>query len=148
MRKARKYALDILYVVDLTGTTLERAMDTYATMSDHEIPAYSKQLAEGVVANGYLIDGYLAPSLSENWEIERMPAIDRCLARMATYEMVYADLAAKVAISEAVHLAKELSTDSSPTFLAGVLGKVATLIHPVSDDETTRTSQESTDKTG
>jgi len=123
-------------------------MDTYATMSDHEIPAYSRQLAEGVVANGYLIDGYLAPSLSENWTIERMPAIDRCLARMAVYEMVYSDLPASVAISEAVRLAQELSTDSSPSFLTGALGKVATLVHRESDEVTSRTSQESTDKTG
>jgi len=128
MRKARKYALDILYSADLTGRSVDDAMAAYATMSDHEIPAYSRQIAEGVAAYDYLIDGYLAPSLNENWTIERMPAVDRCLARMAVYEMLYADTPPAVAISEAVHLAQELSTDSSPAFLTGVLGKAATLI--------------------
>ena len=128
MRKARKYALDILYSADLTGTSVTDAMTTYATMSDHEIPAYSRELAQGVASHDYLIDGYLAPSLNENWTIERMPAVDRCLARMAVYEMLYEDIPPAVAISEAVSLAQELSTDSSPSFLSGVLGKAATLI--------------------
>jgi len=127
-RKARKYALDILYAADLTGTTVADAMTGYATMSDHEIPAYSKTLAEGVESHDYLIDGYLAPSLDENWTVDRMPVIDRCLARIAVYEMLYADLPIPVAISEAVSLAGELSTDASPGFLTGVLGHVATLI--------------------
>jgi len=128
MRKARKYALDILYSADLLGCSVDEAMSTYATMSDHEIPAYSRKLAEGVAQYDYLIDGYLAPSLNENWTIERMPAVDRCLARMAVYEMLYVSTPPAVAISEAVNLAEELSTDSSPTFLTGVLGKAATLI--------------------
>jgi N utilization substance protein B len=130
MRKARKYALDILYSADLTYITLEEAMTAYETMSDRELPAYSRQLAKGVDAHGYLIDGYLAPCLAENWTIERMPAIDRCLARIAVYEMLYADLPAAIAISEAVSLAEELSTDSSASFLTGVLGHVATLVNP------------------
>ena len=128
MRKARKYALDILYSADLTGGTVAQVMTTYTTMADHPIPAYSRQLAEGVATNEYLIDGYLAPCLAENWAIERMPVVDRCLARIAVFEMVYADLPAAIAISEAVSLAEELSTDSSPAFLTGVLGHVATLI--------------------
>jgi len=128
MRKARKYALDILYSADLTGSPVTEVITSYATMSDHQIPAYSRELAEGVAAHDYLIDGYLAPSLNEEWTIERMPAVDRCLARIAVYEMLYADVPPAVAISEAVSLAEELSTDSSPTFLTGALGQVATLI--------------------
>ena len=128
MRKARKYALDILYSADLTGCTIAEAIKNYTTMSNHEIPAYSHRLVDGVTTHHYLIDAYLAPSLAENWTIERMPAIDRCLARIAVYEMVYADLPPAIAISEAASLAQELSTDSSSSFLTGVLGFVATLI--------------------
>jgi N utilization substance protein B len=135
MRKARKYALDILYSADIAGCSVDESMTTYATMSDHGIPAYSRKLAEGVAAYDYLIDGYLAPSLNENWTVERMPAVDRCLARMAVYEMLYTDTPPAVAISEAVSLAEELSTEASPAFLTGVLGKAATLI-PRTDDET------------
>ena len=136
MRKARKYALDILFAAELTGSSITEVMTSYATMADREIPAYSRQLAEGVACHDYLIDGYLAPSLAEDWTVERMPAIDRCLARIAVFEMVYADLPAPIAISEAVELASELSTDSSPAFLSGVLGHVATLVEPQGLDAT------------
>ena len=134
MRKARKYALDILYSADLTGSSLVEAIATYTTMADHEVPPYSTHLVEGVTSHGYLIDAYLAPSLAENWTVERMPAIDRCLARIAVFEMVYTDLPIPVVISEAISLAEELSTDSSPAFLAGVLGHVATLIPRTRDE--------------
>ena len=133
-RKARKYALDILYSAELTGAGVPAALSAYATMSDHPVPAYAKQLAEGVAGHDYLIDGYLAPCLAEDWTIERMPAIDRSLARIAVYEMLYANLPAPIAISEAAGLAEELSTDTSPAFLTGVLSRVATLI-PRTDDE-------------
>jgi N utilization substance protein B len=130
MRKARKYALDLLYAVELTDKSLGAVMTDYATMDEHALPPYSKTVAEGVDTHGYLIDGYLAPCLAENWTIERMPPVDRCLARIAVYEMVYADLPPAIAISEAVNLAKELSTDASAAFLTGVLGRVAALVRP------------------
>ncbi|MDR2975391.1 MAG: transcription antitermination factor NusB [Propionibacteriaceae bacterium] len=130
MRKARKYALDILYSADLTGASISDTITRYATMSDHVIPTYSRELAEGVASHDYLIDGYLAPSLAQDWTVERMPVIDRCLARLAVYEMVFADVPAAIAISEAVGLAKELSTDASASFLTGALGHVATLVAP------------------
>ncbi len=127
-RKARKYALDILFAADLRTCPVDDVLDGYAMMSAHEIPNYSVKLAKGVEANGYLIDGYLAPCLNENWTVERMPRIDRILARIACFEMIYQELPASVAISEAVALAGELSTDASAGFLNGVLAQVATLI--------------------
>jgi N utilization substance protein B len=139
-RKARKYALDLLYAADLRECPIEDAIRDYETMNERPIPAYSLRLARGVVDRDYLIDGYLAPSLAENWTVERMPIVDRCLARMACYEMLFADVPVPVAIAEAVGLAQELSTDSSPSFLTGVLSKVATLIpqpEPESMAETT-----------
>ncbi|MDR0487946.1 MAG: transcription antitermination factor NusB [Propionibacteriaceae bacterium] len=135
MRKARKYALDILYSADLIGCSVSEAMDTYETMSDHEIPAYTRELVEGVYAHEFLIDGYLAPCLAENWSVERMPVIDRCLARIAVLEMVYGEVAPAIAISEAVSLAKELSTESSHSFLSGVLSQVATIVPRTQTDE-------------
>ena len=128
MRKARKYALDILYAADLSQVSVAEAMASYTTMDERPLPDYSKRLAEGVAESDYLIDGYLAPCLAEDWTVERMPVIDRCPARIAVYEMLYADTPPAVAISEAVNLARELSTDASPSFLTGVLGHVATLV--------------------
>ncbi len=128
LRKARKYALDLLFAADLRQCPLEDVLVGYRQMSEHEIPEYSLRLARGVASHDYLLDGYLAPCLAENWTIERMPRVDRVLARIACYEMVYEDLPPEIAISEAVGLAGELSTDASPAFLNGVLAKVATLI--------------------
>jgi N utilization substance protein B len=135
MRKARKYALDILYAADVSGSSLAEALTAYATMSDHPLPAYSRTLAEGVMTHDYLIDGYLAPALAEGWTVERMPAVDRQLARIAVYEMVYENLPPAVAISEAQSLAEELSTDASAAFLGGVLGHVATLLPASAEPE-------------
>ena len=139
MRKARKYALDILYAAELAGVSVAEAMENYATMDDHPLPDYSKRLAEGVGEYDYLIDGYLAPCLAEDWTVERMPVIDRCLARIAVYEMLYADLPPAVAISEAVSLASELSTDASASFLTGVLGHVAKLVERASQPSVVQT---------
>jgi N utilization substance protein B len=140
MRKSRKYALDILYSADLTDVSVEEAIDNYRGMSDHDTPDYSLTLVNGVVDNVEVIDGYLTPSLGNDWSVTRMATIDRCLARIAVFEMVYADLPPAVAISEAVSLAKELSTDASASFLTGALGHVATLIP--------RTEAETVEKTG
>lgn len=134
MRKARKYALDLLYSADVKQCPIEEAISDYESMNDRPIPAYSLTIARGVADRDYLIDGYLAPSLAEGWTVERMPIVDRCLAHIACYEMIFADVPVPVAIAEAIALAEELSTDSSPAFLTGVLGKVATLIP--SDEDT------------
>ena len=68
----------------------------------------------------------LIGSYAEGWTLERMPPVDRNLARIAVYELLYADdIDDPVAISEAVELARQLSTDDSPRFLNGVLGRIA-----------------------
>ena len=64
----------------------------------------------------------------ENWKLERLPAVDRAILRLATWELLHAtDVDIDVVLDEAVILAKELSTDESPSFVNGVLGKIAIL---------------------
>jgi N utilization substance protein B len=68
----------------------------------------------------------LIASYAEGWTIERMPAVDRNLARIAVYELLYVpEIDDPVAISEAVELAKQMSTDDSPRYLNGILGRIA-----------------------
>jgi N utilization substance protein B len=87
--------------------------------------AYAVELVEGVEANADRIDELIA-SYAEGWTLERMPVIDRNLGRIAVYEMLHRDdIDDAVAISEAVELAGELSTDNSPRFLNGLLGRIA-----------------------
>jgi N utilization substance protein B len=87
--------------------------------------AYASGLVEGVAAHQERIDE-LVSSYAEGWTLDRMPVVDRNLARIAVYELLYVDeIDDAVAITEAVELARQMSTDDSPRFLNGVLGRIA-----------------------
>jgi N utilization substance protein B len=89
--------------------------------------AYTITLVEGVELHQNRIDELIA-SYAEGWTLERMPVIDRNLARIAVYELLYApEIDDPVAITEAVELARQMSTDDSPRFLNGLLGQIADL---------------------
>jgi N utilization substance protein B len=127
-RKARRRALDALYSADLRRTDAKAVLaETIARMKP-DVPGhmdYASQLVEGVASHADRIDELLS-TYSEGWTLDRMPAIDRNLARIAVYELVFRDdVDDAVAISEAVKVAEELSTDESPRFLNGLLGRIA-----------------------
>lgn len=125
-RKARKRAVDILYEADIRG------LDAVTLVSDRvgapELPPvndYTVTLVEGVTEHRARIDDVLAEH-SEGWSLQRMPAVDRAVLRMGLYELLWAtDVPDAVVIDEAVELAKSLSTDDSPRFVNGVLGRIA-----------------------
>ena len=88
---------------------------------------YAISLVQGVVAHGERIDELLS-TYAVGWTLDRMPAVDRNLLRIGTYEILYRDdVPDAVAISEAVSLARELSTDESPAFVNGLLARIAEL---------------------
>ena len=122
--KARKHALDLLFEADLRGT------DPVATLEERaatEVPVreLTAEIVRGVAANSRRLDSVVSERLSDGWTLERMPRVDRILARMATYELLYTTTEPSVVVSEAVTLASELSTDESPAFLNAVLRHVA-----------------------
>jgi N utilization substance protein B len=125
--KARKRALDVLYEADVRGTS---ALDTAAqrlAQADPPVPAYAVALVEGVVAHRDRIDELLA-TYAEGWVLDRMPAVDRNILRIGVYELLYETAVPDaVAISEAVELAKNISTDESPRFVNGLLARVLQL---------------------
>ena len=94
--------------------------------ADPPIPEYAVTLVEGVVANRERIDALLA-SYSVDWSLDRMPAVDRNVLRLGTFELLWCgdDVPEGVAISEAVELVTALSTEESPKFVNGVLARVA-----------------------
>ena len=100
--KARKKALDVLYEADLRGISAVEVLDTKADDADQVVNPYTSELVYGVVEHADRIDDLLS-TYSLGWTLERMPA---------------------VAISEAVQLAKTLSTDESPTFVNGLLARI------------------------
>jgi len=125
--KARKRALDLLFEAEQRGvnaeTLLTQRMVTPATQ--HNLNEYTVEIVRGVVAKWVQIDELLA-TYSQGWTVERMPAVDRAILRIGAWEVVFSDdVPDAVAIAEAVALAKSLSTDDSPTFVNGLLARLA-----------------------
>jgi N utilization substance protein B len=125
--KARKRALDVLYESEMRGLAPGATLSERVTAAPPSLSEYAISLVEGVVAHRERIDELLA-TYAVGWTLDRMPAIDRNLLRIGTYEILYRDdIPDAVAISEAVSLAHELSTDDSPAFVNGLLARIAEL---------------------
>ncbi len=125
--KARRRALDLLFEADQRGMNAQALLIERLARPATQAPLadYTVTLVEGVVRCWTEIDEMIA-TYSQGWTIDRMPAVDRALLRLATWEVVYSDeVPDAVAISEAVELAKSLSTDQSPSFVNGLLGRIA-----------------------
>ena len=120
--KARKRALDYLYAAEMRGESpLTRLEGAVADGEGHTNP-YTETLVRGVVDQQDRLDELLA-RYSRGWELSRMPAVDRNILRLGLWELLYADdVPDAVAVDEAVDLARQLSTDDSPTFINGILG--------------------------
>lgn len=122
--KYRKRALDILFESELQSLSMGGSLAERLVTNHPPINAYTVMLVEGVAEKQASIDELLAEH-SRGWTLDRMPGVDRNLLRLATYEILFADdVPDAVAVSEAVDLARELSTDDSPSFVAGVLGAI------------------------
>ncbi len=125
-RKARKRALDILYEADLREVD---ALSILTVRPADELSAgdYVSILVQGVSSHREKIDE-LIHTYAEGWDMDRMPAIDRNLLRIALYEILWElELNDQIAVSEAVELAQELSTKDSASYINGILGRVITL---------------------
>jgi len=133
--KSRKLALDALYSSALTNKpALEVLRDHAGARSSRQnqetILDYAEVLVAGYLENRERID-YLIADHAENWTLDRMPAIDLAVLRIATWELLYqSDLAHQAAISEAVNLAGNYSTANSAKFVNGVLAGIARDISP------------------
>jgi N utilization substance protein B len=122
--KARKRALDVLYASEMRGESATEALDR--AIADGEGPTndYTATLVRGVVERQGEIDELLT-TYSEAWTLDRMPAVDRNVLRLGVWEILYAeDVPDTVAVTEAMSLVRELSTDESPPFVNGILGAI------------------------
>ncbi|MFC0435868.1 transcription antitermination factor NusB [Kutzneria buriramensis] len=124
--KYRKRAVDVLYEADLRGADAVSLLSERVGSPDvPPVNDYTIALVEGVTANRVRIDELISEH-AEGWTLARMPAVDRAVLRLGVYELLWAaDVDDAVAISEAVELAKQLSTDDSPRFVNGVLDSIA-----------------------
>jgi N utilization substance protein B len=123
--KARKRALDILFEADQRGMGPMDLLRDRLPVAEPPISEYAVSLIEGVCAHRARIDELLS-SYAIDWTLDRMPPVDRALLRVAVFELLWVDdVPDAVVVSEAVELATTLSTDESPRFVNGILGRMA-----------------------
>ena len=126
--KARKRAFQILFEADQRGVSVQTVLADWVRLSgtdDRQPPVgeFTMELVEGYAQYAARIDE-LITTYSVDWEIDRMPVVDRSILRLGAYELIWVDATPDaVAIDEAVQLAKEFSTDGSPSFVNGLLAR-------------------------
>ncbi len=120
--KARKRALDVLYASEMRNRSTVDALEQQ--VEEGPVNDYTVTLVQGVTEHRDRLDEVIS-SYAEGWTLTRMPAVDRNVLRLATFEVLYVDdVPDAVAVSEALNLVRDLSTDESPTFVNGVLGNI------------------------
>lgn len=126
--KARKRAFQILFEADQRGTSVQTVLADWVrhARADHRQPPvteYTMELVEGYARHADRIDELIV-TYAVDWEIDRMPVVDRNILRLGAYELIWVDETPDaVVIDEAVQLAKEFSTDESPSFVNGLLAR-------------------------
>ncbi len=130
-RRARELALQVLFQLDFQKIEAEVALELLC--SEEEAPSdkvqkYALHLIQGVLEHQTEVDDLIS-QVAADWKIERMPGVDRNIARIATYELRFAaeKLAAGIIINEAVELAKTFAADESSRFINGILGALLKL---------------------
>ncbi|MBF6335602.1 transcription antitermination factor NusB [Nocardia abscessus] len=127
--KARRRAVDLLFEAEARDVDAADLLDERAELATRDqsvapVHPYTRTLVGGVADDLDRVDGTIESYL-QDWTLSRLPAVDRAILRIAVWELFHAaDVPPVVAVDEAVELAKELSTDDSPSFLNGVLGQV------------------------
>lgn len=128
--QARKRAVDLLFEAEARGITPAEVADARNALAEKQtedispLNPYTVTVARGVTEQAAHVDDLIAAHL-QGWTLERLPAVDRAILRVAVWELLHAeDVPEPVAVDEAVELAKQLSTDDSPGFVNGVLGQV------------------------
>jgi len=136
-RLCREAAMQALYLCDAQGSFSHETADLFSshfvriglndegenTTPRESVPFY-REIVDGVLSNREAIDSAIGLA-SQNWSIARMALVDRNILRVAVYEILYrADVPTKVAINEAIEIAKEFASPEGPTFINGVLDKV------------------------
>lgn len=125
--KARKRAVDVLYEAALREGDAVATLRDRIALAEPPVPEYAVTLVEGVVEHRERIDELLT-TYSEDWTLDRMPAVDLAVLRIGVFELLWCDeVPDEVVLSEAVDLVASLSTDESPRFVNGLLGRLLSL---------------------
>ena len=129
--KARKQALDLLFEADIRGTSALETLETRVLEEDgpdaRPVREYAHALISGVASHRRKIDELIS-TYAQGWDMDRLPAVDRNILRIAIYEILWgSEIPDPVAIDEALNMAKLLSTDESAGYIHGVLGRISSI---------------------
>lgn len=125
-RKAREYALKILYMIDIRKEPPEKIIEEFwKNIEEKEkIKSFANEIVNGVIEKIKEIDEIIS-SASLNWNIERMSYIDRNILRIGTYEIFFRnDIPKAVSINEGIEISKKYGDEDSPKFINGILHKI------------------------
>lgn len=125
--EAREQAFKLLYSMEIQKENEEEQIDLYFEsneINDEKTKEYVKDVWSGVEKNKEEITEKISSNLKTNWKLERISKIDIALLKLAIYEMLYKKIPFKVAINEAVELAKKYGEDNSASFINGVLASI------------------------
>lgn len=126
-RKARECALQLLFQIEFSRQPLHAVLETFwkENPADTEVMQFADELVSGTLRNLKEIDR-LIEDCSTNWKLSRMASVDRNLLQQAAFEIVYRkDIPGSVTINEAVEIAKRYGSEESPSFINGILDKIA-----------------------
>ncbi len=130
--RARKRVLDILYEAEMRSASSLDVLQRTQTDATDKLNDYVPFLVNGIFQKKIIIDETIE-TYSQEWSLDRMPMVDRELARIGVFEILFQDdVPDAVVINEIVELASSLSTDDSPAFLNGLLGKISSIKHRIS----------------
>ena len=122
--KARKRALDVMFESEVRGLGPDGTLPERIAAAEPPVNEYTVRLVRGVAEHQDRIDDLLS-TYSQGWSLQRMPAVDRNALRIGVFEVLYVEeVPDAVAVSEAINLVRDLSTDESPAFVNGVLGNI------------------------
>ncbi|GAA1894774.1 transcription antitermination factor NusB [Streptomyces sodiiphilus] len=130
--KARKRAFQILFEADQRGNGVTDVLADWIRLARDDgrqppVSEYTMELVEGYAERAARIDELLS-AYSVGWPLDRMPVVDRSILRLCAYELLWRDETPDaVVLDEAVQLAREFSTDDSPAFVNGLLGRLKSL---------------------
>lgn len=128
-RQSREFALQVLYQVDLSGVTPQQALALFWEVFEPKATReFTTELVEGTWRERERIDKMIS-GVAENWRLGRLPRVDLNLLRLGVYEILsYPQLSPGVTINEAIEIARTYCGDESPTFVNGVLDRVAVMV--------------------
>ena len=123
----RELAFKLIYGIEVQKEVSEEQLELFAQeneIKDENALKYLRDIKEGLEEHKEEIDNLISNNLKENWSLNRISKINLSLIKIAIFEMVYQKLPYKVAINEAIELAKKYADDSAPVFINGILASV------------------------